>query len=381
MLRVQEYLSAGKTVSDLEAELSIRVAEHPTDPLIILNYDQINSPKHHPIARECRGLTLEKGTWRVVARAFPRFFNYGEVPENDAKFDWSSAYCQEKCDGSLALLYNYNGTWRMNTRGSFAQGEITAGAGWTWTELFFSLLDSTQLKEINPHHTFVFELCSPFNKVVRRYDKPTLFLLTAFSNEFDLECVAGGMDLVAGKLKVQRPGEYSLRCLSDVQDCIAAHPDATFEGMVVRDATGLRMKIKSLRYVALHHLRGEGQNLFHPRHLMPFLVTDKQSEADELLTYFPEVTDRFKQLKARLDEAYLKLMEVWQEAKDIESQKDFALFIMPRTPLYAILFEARKRNAEPGRIWRDKPDLLLNKIFEKDQAVYTPSEPEPLKKE
>lgn len=41
MLHVQTYLSA-KSLDDLTAELGIRVARHETDPLLILNYDQID---------------------------------------------------------------------------------------------------------------------------------------------------------------------------------------------------------------------------------------------------------------------------------------------------------------------------------------------------
>jgi len=34
MLCVQEYLAGGKSLDDLRAELGIRVAEHPTEPLV-----------------------------------------------------------------------------------------------------------------------------------------------------------------------------------------------------------------------------------------------------------------------------------------------------------------------------------------------------------
>lgn len=86
MLKVQEYLSDyAKTLgpqgalNKLNEELAIRVATHEWLPLVILNYDQLDSPKTHPIVRECRGLVLEMETWKVVARAFERFFNLGEA--------------------------------------------------------------------------------------------------------------------------------------------------------------------------------------------------------------------------------------------------------------------------------------------------------------
>lgn len=78
MLNVQQFLQT-KSLEDLTAELGIRVTRHDQLPLIILNYDQIESPKANEIVVECRGLVLEEGTWEIVARSFRRFFNFGEL--------------------------------------------------------------------------------------------------------------------------------------------------------------------------------------------------------------------------------------------------------------------------------------------------------------
>jgi hypothetical protein len=77
MLAVQEYLKT-KTLDNLHDELAIEINRHDTLPLAILNYNQIKSPKKHPIVLECRGLVLEIETWKIIARSFPRFFNFGE---------------------------------------------------------------------------------------------------------------------------------------------------------------------------------------------------------------------------------------------------------------------------------------------------------------
>lgn len=106
MLSVQRLLRDGRTLDDLNKLYGIDATHSETDPLVILNYDQIESPKTHPVVRECRGLVLEKDTWNVVARAFTRFFNYGET---DCQFDWSKFTATTKEDGSLLLLYRYAG--------------------------------------------------------------------------------------------------------------------------------------------------------------------------------------------------------------------------------------------------------------------------------
>ena len=47
-----------------------------------LNYDHEHSPKTAPIPLECRALVLEVGTWNVVAKSLPRFFNLGELDQS-----------------------------------------------------------------------------------------------------------------------------------------------------------------------------------------------------------------------------------------------------------------------------------------------------------
>ena len=74
MLEVQKYLKE-KGVEALKQEFSIIVKE--AGDLLVLNYNQIESPKTHPIVIECRSLILDK-QYNVVSRSFDRFFNLQE---------------------------------------------------------------------------------------------------------------------------------------------------------------------------------------------------------------------------------------------------------------------------------------------------------------
>ncbi len=111
MLNVQKYLKYGKTIEDLAAELGIKSQKHDTLPLVILNYDQIESPKTHPIVRECRGLILNSDTYDLVAKSFNRFFNWGEVADELKLFDFSDFYTSTKEDGSLVTLFYFDDKW------------------------------------------------------------------------------------------------------------------------------------------------------------------------------------------------------------------------------------------------------------------------------
>jgi tRNA splicing ligase len=56
----------------------------------------IGSQKNHPITNECRGLVLETGTWKIVAKTFNRFFNLGELANTPDKFNWNNFRCESK---------------------------------------------------------------------------------------------------------------------------------------------------------------------------------------------------------------------------------------------------------------------------------------------
>lgn len=185
MLNIQEALLSGKTPDDLNQELAIGLHAHPTLPLIGFSYNQIDSPKTNPIVREARGIVLEKDTWKVVAKAFNRFFNDGEVQEEYETFNWDNFTCVDKADGSLIIVFNYKGQWYAKTRGSFGNGQVPfpkPGEKTTFTELFWKLAEGLQekLKTVDPNLTLVFEMCSLYNKVVRMYKEPKVYLLSVF---------------------------------------------------------------------------------------------------------------------------------------------------------------------------------------------------------
>lgn len=361
MLHVQQYL-ASKSFEELTAELGIRVVRHDTEPLAILNYDQIDSPKTHPVVRECRGLVLNTDTKQIVARSFPRFFNWGEVQEEMKDFDFSDFCVQSKEDGSLVLLYHYMGRWRANTRGSFGMDTMQFQR-FTWQEGFCQAMGISSLSELegklDPDVSYVCEFCSPWNKVVRTYTEPKLYLLTCFRGEREVPFLDVDQMLTP---HFSRPDLFSFQNIEQVQTFLngQGEQDPTFEGVVIRDRHGQRWKIKSATYLGLHRLRGEGDNLYNPKNIIPFVLA---GESSELLTYFPEVEETFNEIKAKVGSAYTQMMEVWEAAKDIPVQKDFALAILKKTPFTGILFNARKTGADPKKLWREAADLIVKTLY------------------
>lgn len=380
MLNVQEYLKSGKTLDDLNAELGINSSVHPELPLTILNYDQIDSPKTHPIVRECRGLVLNKEDWSLVARSFPRFFNWGEVADELALFNWNNVSAQEKVDGSLCIFYHFGGEWRVNTRGSFGLFPILDNDykkryfkidddKFTWQVAILRALGLNSLKELDglldPKVTYVCEFCSLWNKVVREYPQPKVYLLTRFVGEEEIGAVDHPL--------FHRVGEYKLASAEAVADFVNNHPEATFEGCVVKDDAHRRWKIKSLRYLALHRMGGgNGDALWNPVNLIPFILDGEEGELGATLkANHPEVMELFWETKEKVDKAFAGLQDVWTKNWQIDVQKDFALAIVGKTPFTSILFDIRKKHGKDQSLailkkaWREWGDGIVKVLFKK----------------
>ena len=364
-MKTLEYLQSGKTLEDLHNELGIEINRHDTLPLVILNYNQIESPKTHPIVRECRGLVLNTENWSLVARAFPRFFNWGEVADEMPLFNWDKSAALEKVDGSLCLFYYFDGEWRVNTRGSYAQmgmfntqwqaDYFKMPMSFTWKEGILRALGVKNLSELNldPALSYACEFCSLWNKVVREYSEPCIYQLTAFAGEEEV-----GQQFVPCFRSVK---EFSLRSADEVTDYVNNQPEATWEGCVVKDDANRRWKIKNKRYLSLHKMKGNnGDALYNPKTLLPYML---QNESDELLAIYPEIKDCFLGFKSKVDNAFCELEALWQSVKDIENQKEFALSIVGKTPFTSILFTTRKMKGALKDEWRKSEDIIVKTLF------------------
>jgi hypothetical protein len=368
MLAVQQYLLTN-SFDDLENELGIKTTRHESLPLIILNYSMIDSPKTNPVVRDCRGLVLHTDTHEVVAKSFNRFFNWGEVVEEMADFDFTDFSVQSKEDGSLVLLYYFDGKWCANTRGSFAIDAMQFQS-FTWREAICKAVGESNLEDVgmplNPEHTFVCEFCSPWNKVVRRYEKPVLYLLSAFNNKTLEELTPAQCDGFARSAGMLRPIVYEFKSIEEIQGFLQeqAENDPTYEGVVIRDRHNHRWKIKSATYLGLHRLKRN--DTFNPKHLLPFILT---GEDDELLTYFPEVKETFYEAKCRVLEEYIGVLETWADHHAIEDQKEFALSIKDGTAFSSVLFNVRKKHGKAQlardvrQEWRESDQLILKRLF------------------
>lgn len=354
-MHATEWLKkTGGDFPKLKEQLGIK-STFSGDDRVILNYTQFDSPKDNEIVRECRALTLNRFSFELIARAFPRFFNAGECLHITKKFDWNNCTATDKVDGSLILVYLWHNQWRIQTRGSFAEGCPTEECPYTWQQLVEKSLPPYFFDSAQKHLTYILELCTPYNQVVQRHADYKTYLIGLYSGE--TEVVPAVREAEERLLGFPTLKTHSFKDIMDVQAYVAdeARKDSTFEGVVLRDVNGLRLKVKSEKYVALARQFNNG-NVYLTKNLVPLIL---DGEVDEVLTYFPDAKPKIENLQAEINKLREEADNLWFCYQDEPSQKKFALAVKD-SRVAALLFKARKSGGHP---WNYVSSEFLLKIL------------------
>lgn len=336
MLEIQKVLRDGsETVATLPSR-GIKVKEHPAYPgLFHFCYDQLEAKSSDPIVRESRGTILDSThDWAVVSLPFYRFANYGESWAD--AIDWTSARVQEKVDGSLMIVWFYDGKWNVSTKGSPDAGGQVDIHPFTFAQLFWRIWTDCGYSTImmNPRKTYMFELFSPYNRVVCDYKQPGLVLLGSRQIETYHEIPASWY---SNQMMPAPVREYPLTSIEEVIAAAGKLTPDTGEGYVVVDKHFHRVKVKSPAYLLIHHAKdGFGQ-----RRMIDLLRT---GETSEVLSYFPEYRQQYDELFQKFEQLVADLEAAYVAIKNIESQKDFAVAAM-KTRYSAALFQVRSGQA------------------------------------
>lgn len=348
-----KYLNE-KGLRALQDELFIKVNQW--QDLYVLNYNQIDSPKNHPVTNECRSLVVREGEagWEVVSRSFDRFFNHKEII--GFEYDITKMTTCEKVDGSLVCLFYHNGQWLYRTR-SMIMPETTVN-GWdkTWKDLIEPVLLDKGFYDFNhcPSWTYIFEVVGVENRVVTRYDESAAYLLAVRDNTTG-DYINTGM-LYPEQRGWKLPKKYQF---NTIENCLQAAKDLRDlnEGYVLYNQFGVpTIKVKNPAYVAAHMLRGEGLN---PKRIMQLIF---MNETAEYLTIFPEDKVHFEPYISATLTLEQEIVEVYNQSIGIESQKEFALAVKDKC-YQGVLFSARKQNKNPIEVLHSMDESYKIKLL------------------
>lgn len=378
-LNVQDLLrNNGFTPEMLTEKLGIAVKRHPKYPnLMMLKYDQIESPMGNKAVQECRGIILDAANnWNVVSFPFAKFFN---VEEGHAtKIDWSTAEVQEKLDGSLMTLYWWDGAWQVASSGlPDAGGQFgDMSPPLTFSEMFWEIWGKLGYQPVPSQYKdycFMFEMMTPYNRIVVQHKTSRLALI-------GVRNIVTGQEYssteFAQKLGFEAVRTFPLNSLAAVTDSFRYFDGINQEGYVVVDAKFNRVKIKHPSYVALHHMRGNGS----PTYKSMYEVISN-GESEELLSYFPEWRPMYEDIRSRLtaliEELRADYSRITTAVKAIyppgvivsESllQKEFAsLAIKTRCPSALFSLKANKTQSLEAFFAKMNPDHALKLLGVKE---------------
>lgn len=313
MLSIVKYIKENGLAKAIETfKLKTRVYEKK----ILIKYDQIESPMGASEVQDCRGLILERDTWNVMCMSFRKFFNSGEG--NAATIDWNTARVLEKLDGTMIQVYYdwHKKTWFAATTGTGeGEGEVNNKLGTTFNQLFWQTVAkyNSELKDLLLEtHTFVFELTTPFNIVVKPHGESSCTLLTVRDNRLLTELSYEDTVEIGKTLGLPVVKSYDLNA-KDVGTLLRTLDGMPWseEGYVVVDENFNRIKIKNPAYVAVHHLKSKtGEH--------NILTVVKSNEIEEFAATFPERREEIFKLKANYDALLSRLKLAWDELDEFK---------------------------------------------------------------
>ena len=210
---------------------------HPTLPLTIWNYTPAvqYGEKWDEVTLACRGLVTDN-EGNIVARPFKKFFNIEEnkhTPTQDFEVF-------EKMDGSLGIIFKYEGEVIYATRGSFTSDQAK------WMENYCKEYNFNDI--LVDGHTYLFEIIYPENRIVVDYEgQERLVLLGIIKTETGEEIPYDDIVVAPWDIVEKYDG---IRDYSELKGKVLQN----HEGFVVRFSNGDRMKIKGEEYLRLHKI-------------------------------------------------------------------------------------------------------------------------------
>lgn len=289
---------------------------------IIFKYNQISSDFSIPLVREARGIIFREKDWECVCHPFNKFGNYGEsyCPE----IDWSTASVQEKVDGSLLKIWFDNDWWYISTNSTIDafKAELNSVKYKNFGELAISAIKNMLNTDkgsffdyLDKNYTHMFELVSPYNRVVIPYEKVKLYYLGSRNKVTGIEERISNYPFLTPKF-------FALASLEDVQNAASVLPWDK-EGYVVCDGNFNRVKIKSPAYVEIHYARNN--NVITRENLVQIILDGEQKEFSIYASDYIEELQKVESLMNKVaHQATTEMRAILGTTYNFESRAEYA---------------------------------------------------------
>jgi T4 RnlA family RNA ligase len=320
---------------------------HPSLPLTIYNYTaKAQYDKYwNDATLHCRGLVLDRD-YQTIARPLPKFFNLQEYQGN---LPDGVPNIYEKLDGSLIILFYYQGKWEVASRGSFASEQANMA------RVLFADYQA-HVDELDREHTYLFEIIYPSNRIVVDYGAAQRLVLLAVVHtqtgvELNHEDV-NWSDKAATYPATAVP-EW-VKSIDEQQAELNNH-----EGFILKWPNGFRLKYKLADYVRLHRIitRVQAKDIWECLSQNHDLAQFLDSVPDEFYNW---VKDTKVELEAKYQAIETECLRAFKEFRDgldgeVE-RKEWAIYFQ-KQQYPGVLFLMLDRRDYAQVIWKlIKPD-------------------------
>lgn len=339
-------------LKDHELNGLLEVQRHPSLPLTIYNYSQEvqYGDLWDDVLIHCRGLVLDDNG-EIVAKPFKKFFNMEEKKHTASK----NFSVWEKVDGSLGILFFYEGEWHLSSRGSFTSEQAVKG------KEILDLIDHSWKENFNKNYTYLFEIIYPENRIVVDYEgEEHLVFLGAVDNDTWKEMTPS--EALPYNVWFQNSLQYLIEREDTLEKLKALNMEGK-EGFVVVFENGEKCKIKFDWYLSRHKVVWSLTNRLIWEHLLNGTIDELiEMVPDEYYDVVKEEISLFIFEFEQIKFAYEKIFNFINDKH--RSRKEFAERAL-KYQFSSILFAMLdKRDVEPI-IWKIIYPTISQKILTK----------------
>ena len=250
-----KYRNLNKSVVEKGYSPYIGIVRNKVDNLFTAKYLHGGVDWSSSLVRNARGLTFTP-SGKVVIRGFEKFFNYKQMDVDYYKELYSEEFIKkyseidltdenvklnfyEKLDGSLILISQYKGRLIAST---------TSSSNNPYTKIVLKHFNSLPIKKDlikylkATNQTLAFELISPLNQIVVKYDVEDYVLIGAINNKSGIRKTQQSLDIIAKRFKFSRPTVYNMT-LKEIFNTLSTMEN--IEGFVLENTHGKLLKFKA----------------------------------------------------------------------------------------------------------------------------------------
>lgn len=253
-----------------------RLLRHDFNNLVGFKYttNTVYSGDWDPVTLYARGIVFDKDTGKVLAYPFEKFFNFGELVDDQGNLttiahnviahqgydnllrdiNTQRFRVMDKLDGSLGIMFWTGKKWLIKTAGSFESEQSLWANNWA--------ADNIDVTKLDKNCTYMFEIIYDEDTHPIKYDFEGLVLLGINDNTTMKEKPLTDIVHTAFELKINHAEVLEFSKFLEVLTYAKKLPN-TKEGVVVTFDNGFKVKIKGDEFLAL-------QRIFH--YLSPTVI-------------------------------------------------------------------------------------------------------------